>query len=222
MEKLIEQMPQIITAITTGLAQAIPKIFSAAVSAFQQIVEALFKIIPKAVSAVGRVIGSIVTGLKNAWSSAVNGVIDIGKNIVLGIWDGISSMWSWITDKVGGFFGGLVDGVKDLLGIHSPSRVFADLAQYIPQGVAVGIEKSAKTAYRAIDDLSKGMQTRFGDIQATVGLTPAGALAGAGGYGQQNITYNFTQTNQSPQALDALTIQRQTQSLLNFRKMRGE
>ena len=64
------------------------------------------------------------------------------------------------------------------------------------------------------------MQTRFGDIQATVGLTPTRALAEVGGYGQQTITYNFTQNNTSPSQLDSLTLYRQTKSLLDFRKGR--
>ena len=52
----------------------------------------------------------------------MGGIINIGKSIVEGIWSGISSMIGWITDKVTGFFSGIVNGVKGLLGINSPSK----------------------------------------------------------------------------------------------------
>ncbi len=65
-------------------------------------------------------------------------MLDIGGNVVKGIWDGISSMANWIKEKVTGFFGGIVDGVKDLLGIHSPSTVFADIGDNMALGIGKG------------------------------------------------------------------------------------
>jgi phage-related protein len=47
-------------------------------------------------------------------------------------------MVSWFTTKVKGFFKGIVDSVKDTLGIHSPSRVFRAIGQNSAESVGIG------------------------------------------------------------------------------------
>ncbi|MDU7067152.1 MAG: tape measure protein [Clostridium perfringens] len=70
-------------------------------------------------------------------------MLDIGKNIVKGLWQGIINAKNWFMDKVRGFFGGIVDGAKAALGIHSPSRVMRDeVGKWIMPGVEVGIDKT--------------------------------------------------------------------------------
>jgi phage-related minor tail protein len=68
-------------------------------------------------------------------------MLDIGKNIVSGIWDGIQGMASWLWNKVTGFVGGIVDEIKSMLKINSPSQVFADeIGAYMAQGIGIGFE----------------------------------------------------------------------------------
>lgn len=72
-------------------------------------------------------------------------MVSIGNDIVRGVWQGITGMGSWLMGKVQGFFRGIVDGAKSVLGIHSPSHVFRDeVGQYMAQGVDVGFEKEMK------------------------------------------------------------------------------
>ena len=66
--------------------------------------------------------------------------LGVGKNIVQGVWEGIKSAAAWIRDKVTNFFGGIVDGVKDFLGIHSPSKVFAGIGGFMAEGLGVGFD----------------------------------------------------------------------------------
>lgn len=91
-------------------------------------------------------------------------MLDIGYNIVTGIWDGICNAGNWFKSQVSSFFSGIVDGVKDGLGIHSPSKVFADeIGKWIPPGIGVGIEAEMPDLYKQMDDemsaLGKRMQT---------------------------------------------------------------
>lgn len=84
-------------------------------------------------------------------------MLQIGKDIVSGIWDGITSMGSWIGDKVGGFFSGLVDGAKKVLDINSPSKVFRDkIGRSIAEGVGVGFEVE-------MPDVKKDMKSQLLD-----------------------------------------------------------
>ena len=66
---------------------------------------------------------AIISGIGKAATS----IVSVGKNIVTGLWSGVSSMISWVKNKISGFVGDIVGGIKSLLGIHSPSRVFAGI-----------------------------------------------------------------------------------------------
>lgn len=91
--------------------------------------------------------------LINAVKSLPGKFADIGKNIVEGVWNGIVGMKNWITSKVTGFFNGILDGVKSVFGIHSPSRVFRDeVGKWIPAGVEVGIEQEMPNLRRTLDN----------------------------------------------------------------------
>ena len=90
--------------------------------------------------------------------------ITIGYNIVMGVWNGICNAAGWFRRQVSSFFSGIVDGAKSALGIHSPSKVFADeIGKWIPPGIGVGIEAEMPDLYKQMDDemasLGKRMQT---------------------------------------------------------------
>ena len=98
----------------------------------------------KAKSAVVNVVNSIIGWFKDLPSNIYN----IGKDIITGLWDGINSMISWVWDKITGFFGGIVNGIKDVLGIHSPSKVFAELGKYSGEGFSQGLSDSMSDAFK--------------------------------------------------------------------------
>ncbi|MGL5382482.1 MAG: phage tail tape measure protein [Culicoidibacterales bacterium] len=116
----------------------------------------------KAREAGGKIVDNVINAVKNLPSQ----IFDIGKNIVQGLWNGITSMGSWISDKVSGFFSGIVDGAKSVLGIHSPSRVFRDqVGKYMAEGVGVGFEDEAKHVQL---DMNKSLSALTADMSATV------------------------------------------------------
>ncbi len=70
-----------------------------------------------------------------------NKMVNIGKNIVEGLWEGITGAANWLKDKITGFTNGIVNSIKSVLDIHSPSRVLADeVGKYMAQGIGVGFE----------------------------------------------------------------------------------
>ncbi|NFH40131.1 phage tail tape measure protein [Clostridium sporogenes] len=99
---------------------------------------------------------NMVTNLVEAVRNLPSRFLEIGRNIVQGVWNGITGMGGWIRDRVNGFFSGIVDGAKDAMGIHSPSRVFRDqVGKYMAQGVGVGFENETDNIKRSMQkDLS--------------------------------------------------------------------
>lgn len=96
---------------------------------------------------------------------------DIGVDIVNGVWNGIKSMASWLWDQVTGFFSSIVDGVKDTLGIESPSKVFAGIGKYMAEGLDVGFSKQMKAVER---DINNAIPTDF-DVKGKVTYSSSGS-----------------------------------------------
>lgn len=71
-------------------------------------------------------------------------VMQIGKDIVLGLWKGIKDAWNNFKENVKNLFTGIVDGIKGMLGIHSPSTVFAEIGKDMAAGLSVGWDKEIK------------------------------------------------------------------------------
>ena len=152
-----------------------------------------------------------VTNIVNALSGIVEKMTSIGSSIVEGIWSGISSGWSWLTGKVSSLASSLFESAKEALGINSPSKVFADeVGKWIPAGIAVGIDKNAKTALNSVKDLA--MNT-LGSARA--GLNTATTTLGGGSVGG-GVVNNFTQVINSPKQLSRLDIYRQSKNLLGY------
>lgn len=164
---LVENLPAIITAIVTFLVNSIPKIIEMGVTLIGKLAAGLIQAIPQLVAQLPQIVSAILTGI----GKAVTGVFDIGANIVRGIWDGICSLADWIADKISDFFGGIVDGVKGLLGIHSPSRVFADIGDNMAKGVGVGFTDEMS---RVSKDIEQAIPTSF-DSSANWNLTGQGS-----------------------------------------------
>lgn len=152
---------------------------------------------------------SFFTGISGkivgAFTDLPSKFLSIGGNIVNGIKNGIANAWNsfigWLNDKVGG----IVSGVKNMLGIHSPSTVFAGIGENMALGLAAGWEDQYSGIKRQIEN---GMS--FAPV--SVGVT--GDYTGT--YGsmkqtKQNLvsrggdTFNFY----SPKALDPVSAARE-------------
>ena len=180
--KLIEKVPVIITKLIEAYVNNAPKMIEAALKIIVALAEGLIKSIPQLIKAIPQIVTSIVNG----FTSFMSQIKDIGKNIVKGLWEGIKSMATWITDKVKGFFSGIVSGVKGLLGIKSPSKVFASIGGYMAEGLGKGWENEYGDIKKQIEgDMNFGtatvdfassaagryngaMQSSIGDLAASI------------------------------------------------------
>ena len=141
----------------TTLSQMPGKVWNAIVGAVQQVVNWGTQLAAKGTEAAKGLYNAVVNGV----SSLPGKMAEIGSNIVSGIWNGISSGWDWLTGKVKSLAKSLLDGAKDALGIHSPSRLFRDLVgKMIPQGIGVGITAEMPTLQSDLKEELQGMTTK--------------------------------------------------------------
>lgn len=125
-------------------------------------------------------------GARRMFDAVVNGltslpgrVLSIGSDIVHGIWNGISGAAGWLADQVRNFAGGILDGMKNALGIHSPSRLFRDqVGKYIAQGIGEGFTDEMGSVVNQMQDAMPDASSFTIDPQlAYSGYTATGAVA---------------------------------------------
>ena len=87
------------------------------------------------------------------FSNLASRALEWGSNILDGIVSGIKSKVSAVVDSISGVAGKIKKKFTDVLGIHSPSRVFAEYGGWIDQGLAIGIKNSLSQVDKATQDL---------------------------------------------------------------------
>lgn len=129
-------------------------------------------------------LGATFTGLVSSLILPIRtAFVSIGGAIVNGITDGVHTAARGAVDAVTGLGGDLVGAARSALGIHSPSRVFADVVgAQIPAGIGVGVRENAYAADGAVADLARpprGIGRGLGGISISVQITVPGAASPA-------------------------------------------
>lgn len=174
---LITALPQIIETIVTAVPQIISKLVESfkgkwgdikqsGIDMFEKLKDGILQLKEKLVG----VAQELIAKLKKAIIDKISQVKDIGKNIVDGVWNGIKGAYQTFYNNVSGFFKGIVDSVKSLLGIHSPSKVFAEIGGYMAQGLDVGFADEMGDVRKGIKSEMADMVSSVSDINATATL----------------------------------------------------
>lgn len=104
------------------------------------------------------------SNLINGLASIPGQVTSIGSNIIQGLVNGVTGAAGKLIDAVKGAVGDAIEGAKNLLGIHSPSRVFREIGQHIMQGAALGVDDDADLLSKSTDNVMRGMISTAQDI----------------------------------------------------------
>lgn len=199
---LIQAAMQLMLALARGLIAAIPQLIDAVPGIITNLVESFYAMLPEIIgvgieivialasglvsnaghitAAVPRLVETIVRG----FLAAVKSYWDIGKSIVDGIRQGITEQWQRLKSDVSNLFTGLVSWIKNLLGIHSPSRVFADIGQNMAAGIGAGWDDTIGDINRKIGESLHPQYVVGVDLQglyAQSATLQAAAAPGAGG-----------------------------------------
>lgn len=184
-DMLIDCVLEMVDVIVDKLIDNLPKLIDGGIRLIAALANGLIRAIPNLVSKIPQIISSIVKGL----ISGIPAIFDVGKNIVEGLWNGIKNMGSWVSGKVKDFFGGIVGGVKDFLGIHSPSKVFAGIGGFMAEGLGEGFDDQFKAVKKGIENsmnFDAGIITADANISRhdTSGSYGAASTSGGGDSGK--------------------------------------
>lgn len=214
LQNLLNAALLLVTELAYGLMDAIPQLVDACIQIILNIVEfltspenigkllvasvelvlalatGLINAIPQLLTAGGKLIKTLIDNFKETdW-------LQVGEDIVNGIWDGLKRMWESLKDWFSNAWNDLVGGVKDLLGIHSPSRVFADIGKNMALGVGEGWDDEFGSIK---DDIDKSMNFDDASMRINASVkktanTTGNGLAGVGGVSIVQNIYSEAKT----------------------------
>ena len=144
---LTEQLPTIIKTIVRVLISRLPQIIQTGIKILVTLATGIINAIPELVAMLPEIIDTI----KDSFAQQDWG--QIGKDIIDGLINGLKSMLSSLWDTVKDVAKSIGDTFKEILGIHSPSKLFMQFGIYTDKGYAIGIDKGKKQIYKELSNL---------------------------------------------------------------------
>lgn len=170
---LLEKAPEIIMALLKAIIQAAPRLLEAAGQIITTIASGIGNLLGKVVQKGREILDSVKQGILSGISTVAN----IGLNIVRGIWQGISNGLGWIKSMISGWVGNVLDFIKRLFKIGSPSKVMADeVGVFLAQGIGVGFADE-------MGDVNRMMQDSIDPLDLTSTYSVSGAVQNGNGGG---------------------------------------
>ncbi len=170
---ITDNLPQLITAaaeltakFSAALISHLPDLLNCGAALLTTLVDGILRSIEN----LGEAALACIAKLTGVWDGSMDEWGHIGENIVTGLLNGITEMWDTLVSTVKGKVNGMVSTVKNVLGIHSPSKVFTEIGENVTQGLVNGINTGAPAAEQAIQNIAQTLST-YGPDFATVGAT---------------------------------------------------
>lgn len=194
----ISHFTNFVSRTFSSIGQWASGMVSRVTSAMSNFGGAIAKGIKAAISDFARFASDVVRALAHLPGQMVS----IGKDIVEGIWRGISSMGSWLKNKVMSWAKAVLPGpIADILGIRSPSRLMMEYGRNIAQGLAIGLERARNLVRDASEQLAS----------LTITAMPAPALAAqAAGMPTTTTTSNVVHQNAPLLVIQNLTVRNES------------
>ena len=137
-------------------------------------------LIPEIGPALGTFLEAVVTFLGDMVEAAAEAAWAIGEGIVSGIRQGVSDLWDSFRDWIGGLITAVIDWLKGLMGIKSPSRLMADeIGRPLVEGILLGAQEAAPGVTSGLANIVSNMVSAMAN--AATGLGNLGGAGGAGG-----------------------------------------
>lgn len=154
-DTVTREVPKIISNVISFFMELPGKISSAIYGAYQSVSDWANGMIQKA----SEVIPEVIDNFVGFFESIPERLKALGKDIVNGLYNGVKDAMRLVADKAGELADGFVKGFKDALGIHSPSKVFYAIGEFIDKGLANGISAAKDLAVNAIQSVSDAVKT---------------------------------------------------------------
>ena len=176
-----------ITNLVSGIWNGITSFLSKLQTGFSTAFSNVLSWVGTIISGIQGFVGNIISTLMSLPSA----VVSIGENLVKGLWNGIEDKVDWVCEKIKGMGKSIEKAIKKVFGIASPSKVFAEIGDYLAQGLGVGFEDGMGGVE---DDMIGQMEGLTGSMTAEVsayGTSGAATVGDTTNYNGGAITMNI-------------------------------
>lgn len=142
-QELVEVGADIVVNFIKGIENSLPKI-----------VDEAFNLIIVFIDTLGETI-------KEKTPILVDHIWDLAENIITGLCDGLKEFITKSKEKIKDIGKYIIDTFKEILGIHSPSTVFADLAGQIIQGLINGFKEGLNSIGESVKEVGENIVNGF-------------------------------------------------------------
>jgi hypothetical protein len=183
--KFVESGMKMIAGILKGIGDNIGSVVTAAVNIIVNFIDAISKNLPRIISAGINLIISFVNGLADGIRKHRQAMSDAGWNLAGAILDGMtgglgSAAVSKVVSSVKGLGTNIINAIKAILGIRSPSKEFFKIGEWTGQGLSNGItsytdqvgKDAGNLGSSAMDGLKKSISGISDIALANVDMTP--------------------------------------------------
>ncbi|WP_204192962.1 terminase [Staphylococcus sp. GDY8P47P] len=161
--------------VSSGFMRVVQSVFQHMQQAYQRIVSGGSQWISAIISAMARFVQSVISGFSNVTSQVQAGMhraystiigfvgqfASAGMDLMRGLVQGIMNGMSWVVNAAKNVAQNAVNAAKSALGIHSPSRVFRGIGQYVSQGLGMGILADQHKAVNAVRSVASNLTDAF-------------------------------------------------------------
>lgn len=145
--------------------------------------------------------------IKDAFNNLPSQLNKLGKEAMMGFINGLTKNTDYMDSEVKTFVAAMVDQFKDVLKIHSPSKVMEQLGDYTGEGFVVGIKNTINSAKAAAKQMVKAVAVPLDGLKNDIGSVKSNVNDSSGmAASSTNIVNNYSlvQNNTSPKSLTAL------------------
>lgn len=166
-----------------AVRQKMSDAWNAVVSKGQQWVDSIKQTMSNFLSSVKQKFWDVLNACRQGMEDAVNAIRnffgkfgEVGRYLMEGLANGIKDGIDWVVNAAKGVAERAVSAAKSALGIHSPSKVFKGIGQFVSQGLGIGIANQAYKAVDAVKSMSNQMVNAFdADLEPSFDVGGLGA-----------------------------------------------
>lgn len=146
---MVNKARDMLTATVDWFKKLPGDIWNAIVGAVSKVAEWGSNLVSKGREAAQNLWNAIVDKIKNLPGELVS----IGSNLVQGLWNGINDMVGWIKSKIQSFGSAVMNAIKGIFGIASPSKLMRDqVGKNLALGIGEGFTDEMQTVAREMQD----------------------------------------------------------------------
>ncbi len=159
--KVIAAGANLIVKILRGIASKVKKVVDAGAEMMGDFVQAAADAVIKLTNRVARIIINFINQLSKAIREHSKELANAGALQIEALIDGaiqaVSIIGGRLIDKVMSLFDSLPRGVRKLLNIRSPSKVFEEIGKNMMLGTVIGVDRNAGAVYNSLESTAEGM-----------------------------------------------------------------